>query len=494
MSGAGISRRAVAEVSFDGADISAAIRPYLLELTYTDSEDGEADDLRLVLADREGLWTEAWLNDAVKAAARTALEVEDAEKKTYTVTAKSGLWARAGQGTHEKKLGLIAYGTVITAWDTASSWARTEYQGKIAYVRSEYLKATDGTGWAGKEETVYTVVKGDTLWGIAKRYSTTYQALAAYNGIKNPNLIYPGQKVKIPAGSGTSGNGSVTGLRVDACIVYRNPTGDGRDELLDCGTFELDAVELQGPPNVVTLSCTSLPVQSSLRRTEKSRAWERCTLKQIARDLCEGGTELLYLSSENPAYERVEQYKESDLSLLSRLSKQAGLGFKAAGRSLIIYDKTEREDSESVLTLKKGEGQYLSYRLSVDTAGTEYQACRVSYQDPKTGAVIEGIAKTDTYNEADENNCRLELSVKVSTSEEAKRVAREQLKLYNSYAKTAEFTLCGTPSLVAGVAVGLDGWGVWDGKYIVSEATHSIGGNGYETKISLRKVVTGKWM
>ncbi|MGN0998138.1 MAG: phage tail tip lysozyme [Faecousia sp.] len=47
-------------------------------------------------------------------------------------------------------------------------------------------------------ETVYTVVKGDTLSGIAKKYGTTYQALAAYNGIANPNLIYVGQKIKIP--------------------------------------------------------------------------------------------------------------------------------------------------------------------------------------------------------------------------------------------------------------------------------------------------------
>lgn len=47
-------------------------------------------------------------------------------------------------------------------------------------------------------ETVYTVVKGDTLSGIAKKYGTTYQKLAAYNGISNPNIISVGQKIKIP--------------------------------------------------------------------------------------------------------------------------------------------------------------------------------------------------------------------------------------------------------------------------------------------------------
>lgn len=44
----------------------------------------------------------------------------------------------------------------------------------------------------------YVVKKGDTLSGIASKYSTTYQKLASYNGISNPDKIYPGQIIKIP--------------------------------------------------------------------------------------------------------------------------------------------------------------------------------------------------------------------------------------------------------------------------------------------------------
>lgn len=46
-------------------------------------------------------------------------------------------------------------------------------------------------------EVVYIVKAGDTLGGIAAKYGTTYQAIAAYNGIKNPNLIRVGQKIRI---------------------------------------------------------------------------------------------------------------------------------------------------------------------------------------------------------------------------------------------------------------------------------------------------------
>ena len=57
-----------------------------------------------------------------------------------------------------------------------------------------------GTGGAGSSVgTVYAVRKGDTLWGIAKRYGVKLADLIAMNPqIKNPNLIYPGNEVKIP--------------------------------------------------------------------------------------------------------------------------------------------------------------------------------------------------------------------------------------------------------------------------------------------------------
>ena len=45
----------------------------------------------------------------------------------------------------------------------------------------------------------YTVVSGDTLSEIASRYGTTYQELAKYNGIENPDLIFPGQVIRIPS-------------------------------------------------------------------------------------------------------------------------------------------------------------------------------------------------------------------------------------------------------------------------------------------------------
>ena len=52
-----------------------------------------------------------------------------------------------------------------------------------------------------RKETTYTVVSGDTLWGICRRFygnGSLATKLASYNGVKNANLIYPGQRLNIP--------------------------------------------------------------------------------------------------------------------------------------------------------------------------------------------------------------------------------------------------------------------------------------------------------
>lgn len=43
----------------------------------------------------------------------------------------------------------------------------------------------------------YTIKSGDTLSGIAKRFGTSVQALQRLNGIKNANVIYAGQKIRV---------------------------------------------------------------------------------------------------------------------------------------------------------------------------------------------------------------------------------------------------------------------------------------------------------
>ena len=61
----------------------------------------------------------------------------------------------------------------------------------------------------------HTVQPGETLSSIARRYGTTWQAIAQANGLVNPNQIYAGQQLKIGASSSSGGtSGGSTGCRL----------------------------------------------------------------------------------------------------------------------------------------------------------------------------------------------------------------------------------------------------------------------------------------
>lgn len=45
--------------------------------------------------------------------------------------------------------------------------------------------------------TLYTVQKGDTLWGISRRFGVSIAKIVMLNRISNPNLIYPGNVLRI---------------------------------------------------------------------------------------------------------------------------------------------------------------------------------------------------------------------------------------------------------------------------------------------------------
>jgi LysM repeat protein len=49
-----------------------------------------------------------------------------------------------------------------------------------------------------QQVVTYFVQPGDTLQIIARRFNTTWQAIASFNGIANPNLIFVGQRLLIP--------------------------------------------------------------------------------------------------------------------------------------------------------------------------------------------------------------------------------------------------------------------------------------------------------
>lgn len=429
MSGREQARRTDLEVVFGGTDITASMRPYLLSLTYTDNEEDEADDLQIKLQDRDGIWMTQWLNDAVQAAATSAPATGEGN---YCVTAQSGLNVRAGPATSYQKIGSLVYGTTLTVHAIENGWAKCLYSGKTGYVSASYLQ---------------------------------------------PSADKPTQN---------------TGMRISAVIIRKNWNSDGADRVLDCGEFELDTVSAAEPPATVTIKGTALPYHARVRQTKRSGAWEACRLSRIARDLSErNGMACLYESADDPLYERMEQFQTSDIDFLSQLCHDAGISLKVTNNMIVLFDAAAYEQKCTVRTIKRGDGTYTKCNLTVGKADTQYASCRVRYADPVTGQCIEGISYAEDYQKDGEGNQQLEVTAKVSSIGEAQKLAEKRLRLHNKYARMATFTMPGDPAMVAGTTVLLEGWGMFDGKYMIKQAKHTVDGVGYTVQVMFRRVLEG---
>lgn len=102
------------------------------------------------------------------------------------------------QVTSGETLSAIAsrYGTTVTALAEANDITNPNliYAGKV-------LQIPDGSSSTVTPASTVVVGRGDTLTAIAARYHTTVAALAAANGISNPNLVYAGARLRLPSQS-----------------------------------------------------------------------------------------------------------------------------------------------------------------------------------------------------------------------------------------------------------------------------------------------------
>lgn len=123
--------------------------------------------------------------------------------------------------------------------------------GEIAAEVNRRLGVADTAPDAGASQgvTVYTVKKGDTLSQIAAKYGTTYQAIAAYNGIKNPNAIRVGQKIKIPASTAPAALKKGDRVKVLNAVTY-----DGKPFRTYYDTY--DVIQVSGARVVIGVGAT----------------------------------------------------------------------------------------------------------------------------------------------------------------------------------------------------------------------------------------------
>ena len=271
--------------------------------------------------------------------------------------------------------------------------------------------------------------------------------------------------------------------KITAKILF--DTGEQVREL-DCGEFELDDVTISAPPMTANLKATSLPYASAIRKTVKSKVWKSTSLQKIAESIAKkGGLSLVWECSGEMAIEREEQYKQSDIAFLSHLCHERGVALKVTDGQLVLFDQSEFERRPTDGVIRMRDKGWLKFSLTTGEAGTKYGSCVVTCFNEETGVTIKGKAKDD---DGDSSHV-LNLNLAAKTQEYAERLAKAYLRLYNKSEVKASFTFPGNTSLAAGLKTTLEGFGKFDGEYIISRAAHSVSSGGYTTTIQLRKVL-----
>lgn len=277
-----------------------------------------------------------------------------------------------------------------------------------------------------------------------------------------------------------------TGATLSARIVRENwDVGNERDTI-DLGLFEIDELSVAYPPSTTSIKAISVPESSSLRGQQKNRSWEKTRLSTVARDIANAaGLKLMFDVGEDPVQDRFEQAGETDLSFLLKSCTSAGLCLKVTGSEIVIFDERKYESQAPIMTIRRGVTLIKSFTGRKSTTGL-YKACRVEYQSPSS----QPISYTFTPSKPPKTGRTLYINEQVDSTAQAQKIAQNKLREANREAETVDITTMGDIHFVAGVTIMLIGFGTYDGKYIVTQATHSSG-SGYETSLQLRRCLEG---
>jgi len=278
------------------------------------------------------------------------------------------------------------------------------------------------------------------------------------------------------------------GAKVDANIKQSNWWNENVDEELPLGEFEIDEIDVSYPPSEVTIKALTVPQSCALKGENKNRSWEKTKLSVIANDIAsDAGLTLYYDVSDDPEYDNMEQIEQSDLSLLMKLCKDAGLAIKVSDGKLVIFDEAAYEQADAVMTIDRETYQIKKYQ-GRSTLNDTYNACRIKYRSPKGK---KNYDYTFTPSDPPDTERVLVLREQFDDLSEAERKAKKALREKNSQAWQFSITILADLAIFASMVVILKNFGKFDGNWLVIKATHSQSSSGHEVSMELRRCLVG---
>jgi uncharacterized protein len=262
--------------------------------------------------------------------------------------------------------------------------------------------------------------------------------------------------------------------------------GYGGQLLLDCGEFQIDELELDGPPDVMRLRCLAAYITTAMR-TANTVAYENVGIVEIAQQIAtKYGLVLVTASSESESdvlFARVTQRRQMDLEFLKRLAREHNFDFTVRAGQLVFYERAALESVAATVVIVRSDTIRFSFR---NRARRVYGAAEFSYFDPDTKELItQSVSASETSPTGD----TLKIVARCENAQQAQIRAEAALHLHDMVLVDVSIEGPGNAALVAGSNVQLSGWGVLDGKYLIETAKHHLArATGYRTSIAARRV------
>jgi uncharacterized protein len=256
-------------------------------------------------------------------------------------------------------------------------------------------------------------------------------------------------------------------------------------QLLECGSFQVDDLQLSGPPDVFRLRCLAAYVTPAMR-TRNSAAYEGQTLLAIAATIA-GKYGLGLVSArevEDVAFERVTQRDETDLEFLWRLADEFGYDFTIRNSQMVFYAHAILQASAPIATIVRSDLARFDFR---NRTRRIYTAASAAYFDPSGKQLIAQSASAVTTAPTGDT---LKIIARCENAAQAGLRATAALNRNNQSFFSARLVGPGNPALSAGCNVLLSGWGMLDGIYLIETARHLLSRErGYTTELeALRSV------
>lgn len=278
------------------------------------------------------------------------------------------------------------------------------------------------------------------------------------------------------------------GAKLTATMKRVNWTGEQKIIEFPIGVFEIDEIENKYPPSEVTIKALSVFQSTALKGEDKNRAWEKTKLSVIANDIAsDAGMELYYEVTNDPEYDRQEQTEEQDLPFLQKLCNDAGLALKVSDLKIVIFDEAQYEQADSIFTIDLKTWPIKTWH-GRGTINDTYSSVRITYRSPK------GRIKMDyTYTPPSPPSTRRVLVIRerFESESEAQRKAKKALREKNSKAWSITMNILEDVPISASQNVTIKNFGVYDGKWIVTQATHGQSNGGDEVNLQLRRCLEG---